>query len=640
MCGIAGLVAARGECIPVDWLKAAAGLLGHRGPDDQGFLLWDGVNAVEQCRELRKTFPTRVGFVHRRLSILDLSKGGWQPMSSPDGMTFIIFNGEIYNYLELRETLSALGRTFHSRSDTEVLLAGYAHWGNDVLERLTGMFAIALLDLRRRKLILARDQFGIKPLYYTETSTGIAFASEVEPLLHLPGMRRTCDPHSLYRYLQVGLCDHGVHTMFSEVRQLPAAHVLEIDLDEMTAVPQCYWTLPERGSADLDRKAATVHLRDLFIQSVRLHMRSDVPIGAALSGGIDSSAIVMAMRAIAGPQMDLHTFTYVAEGLAIDEERYANVIGAAARTTMHKVKLNAGKFLQDLDPLIKSQQLPFGSTSIYAQYCVFRKAHEAGIKVMLDGQGADEMLAGYISYLPARAASLARALHVQRALKLISSGKRSMGGGWSYYLPRLTAGMLPSSLVRAARSHLWAASRWLNLDWFRDRGVTPDSGSTLHASGSFDRALRTTFSDTSLPALLRYEDMNSMAHSIESRVPFLTPPLVNFLFSIPLDYLIDDNATTKRIFRDAMRGIVPDEILDRRDKIGFQTPERAWFGELEPLLHEILDSDRLVRLPFLNSAAIKSELSQSISTERKFDWRVWRWINIARWSEVFDVEYA
>lgn len=642
MCGIAGILMPPGEALPTGWLRESARLLAHRGPDDQGFLLWNGEGGFRLGRDLAMDGPARAGFVHRRLSILDLSEGGWQPRCGAGNSLALIFNGEIYNFVELRAELEGLGHRFASKSDTEVLLAAYAEWGLGALTRLVGMFALALLDLRRRRLVLARDPFGIKPLYLAETAAGIAFASEVAPLLLLPGMRRRADPNSLYRYLRFGLCDHGEATFFAGIRQLPAAHVLEIDLDRpRLAEPRRYWKLPERGSLDIGRREAAARLKDLFVESVRLHLRSDVPVGAALSGGIDSSAIVAAMREIGGAEVDLHSFTYAAGDPAIDEERHADLAGTAARARMHKIRLEPEDLVRDLDSLIAAQQQPFGSTSIYAQYRVFRKAADEGIKVMLDGQGADEMLAGYPSYFPAHAVSLLREGRLGQAAGALARGKSVLGGSWPHHLVRFGAGLVPAPLLRPVFG-LWSELKggvdWLESGWFRERGVSAQAGVQLATSPTLDGALRTTFEETSLPALLRYEDMNSMAHSIESRVPFLTPALVEFLFAVPTRYMIDERGTTKSLFRQAMRGLVPDGILDRRDKIGFQTPEKSWFGTVRPKFEEILSGEPLAALPFLKAAAVREEFAAALAGAKPFNWRVWRWVNTIRWFRLFEVE--
>ncbi|MBE3069884.1 MAG: asparagine synthase (glutamine-hydrolyzing), partial [Planctomycetes bacterium] len=403
MCGIFGIVHVDGRPVDLSTVGRAVTRLKHRGPDDEGYLLADtrsgravacaGADTVASLGLPRLEsvapggFDAALGF--RRLSILDLSPGGHQPMATPDGRCHIVFNGEIYNYVELRAELEGLGRTFRTRSDTEVLLAACAEWGPAALPRLVGMFAFALLDLKCRTLLLARDCFGIKPLVYIAGPERFAFASEIKALLELPGVPRRAAARPLYDYLRFGVACRGEETFLADVRNLPAAHYLEVRLDRPAdARPVRYWQPDLSARADLSFDEAAAGLRTRFLDNVRLHLRSDVPVGSALSGGIDSSAIVMAMRQIEGRDLRLHTFSYIAADPALTEEPWVDRIVAAAGATSHKTQPDPRNLVEDLDHLIDVQEEPFGSTSIYAQHRVFRLAREAGIQVVLDGQGA------------------------------------------------------------------------------------------------------------------------------------------------------------------------------------------------------------------------------------------------------------
>jgi asparagine synthase (glutamine-hydrolysing) len=319
MCGIAGIVCSPELELPRDWPAVPLRTLSHRGPDDQGWLAFTPEKTRLGRGDMAPDGATRAVLLHRRLSILDQSAAGWQPMTTADGQVHIVFNGEIYNYLELRQELAREGCTFRSQSDTEVLLQALRCWGPSALRRLVGMFALAVLDRQQRILFLARDFFGIKPLYYVQTAQTFAFASEIKVLLELPGVRRAVDPQRLYEYLLFGRTDHGGNTLLSDVRQLPAGCFLEVPLDRPAAgQPSRYWTLDLSDRLDLSFDEAARRLRELFLESVRLHLRSDVAVGAALSGGIDSSAIVAAMR-LAAPRADLHVFSYVADDPVLGE---------------------------------------------------------------------------------------------------------------------------------------------------------------------------------------------------------------------------------------------------------------------------------------------------------------------------------
>src|SRR5712691_935767 len=474
MCGIAGLVLGISEPVKSEEVCTLFQHLKHRGPDDAGLLYHHQGKVHLQQGERHEGFVADVVLVHCRLSILDLSEAGWQPMGTPEGRYYIVFNGEIYNYLELRAELEALGYQFCSRSDTEVLLAAYAEWGVQGLNRLVGMFALAILDVQTRKLFLARDFFGIKPLYYTYHRSGLAFASEIKALLTLPGVSRQVNPQRLYDYLCDGLTDHGEETLFADIRQLPAAHYMQVSLENpRVAQPVRYWQVDLHQGTALSFDAAADRLRELFLESIRLHLRSDVPVGAALSGGIDSSSIVMAMRYLE-PDLDIHAFSYVADGSPVNEELWIDIVGAAANVVVHKVGPHPEELVADLDHLIGVQEESFGSTSIYAQHRIFKRAREAGIKVMLDGQGADELLGGYVSsYVPCRIGSLLRQGRLLEALQLSCNASRLLHASVLSLWPRTMSVLLPPSLKILLR-HWMKKDRmppWLNTAWFKERGV-------------------------------------------------------------------------------------------------------------------------------------------------------------------------
>ncbi len=659
MCGILGLYCLNNQPINVKKFHRSANVIHHRGPDDEGYLFLNmeksGITTckgpdsdpdlslpdVSECYE--ESFLLALGF--RRLSILDLSITGHQPMSSADGKSWIIFNGEIYNYLELRKELQDCGYEFSSTSDTEVLLTGYLHWGSDMLNKLVGMFAFAILDLHARRLFVARDFFGIKPLYYTLKNGQFAFASEAKALLELQHVERVVDPDAAYLYLRHGLTDHNETSLWRDIRKLPAAHFFEISLDSPGVIqPHRYWCLKSDEYLDISFSDAAAQLRELFLKNVSLHLRSDVPVGAALSGGIDSSAIVSAMRQDQGEDLDLHAFTYLADDPQLSEERWADLAGQSAGAKLHKTIFSRDNLVADIDSLIYALDEPFGSTSIYAQYCVFRLAHEHHIKVMLDGQGADELLGGYATYLSGRWLSLFSSGSLGRSASFLKNvWSRSDSGGIRILIR--AAGLNTPEALQTFGHRLIGADlfpSWMNASWFKQHNVESRSMVSMSIVNN-KQALRDllfhTFTTTSLPMLLRYEDHNSMAHSIESRVPFLTPEIVSFVFSLPEEYLIDDAGVTKSVFRQAMRGIVPDAILDRRDKIGFQTPERDLLTTLRPWVEKVLDSPVALEIPALDIEHTKADYQQVLAGRKKFDTRIWRWINFIRWAERYDVAF-
>jgi asparagine synthase (glutamine-hydrolysing) len=637
MCGIAGYVTGTDPRPTAAFQASVLRTLAHRGPDDAGWLTDQAAGTGDRPGD-----PGRWGLLHRRLAILDLSALGHQPMLSADGRYAITFNGEIYNYVELRQDLEKEGARFRSQSDTEVLLQAFAHWGSACLPRLVGMFAFAIADRDRHRMFLARDPFGIKPLYYAWVGGGFAFASEIKALRPIVSGR--VRPNRLLDYLRDGVTDHGGETLLEEVHQLQAAHCIDVDLDTGTPTgPKRYWDIDRSRRTDVSFEEAVVRVRNLFLDSVRLHLRSDVPVGAALSGGIDSSAIVAAVRTVE-PRADLHTFSYVAGDPAIGEEQYADLAAKTAGATARKVKIEPGELAADLDRLIATQDEPFGSTSIYAQYRVFRLAAEHGIKVMLDGQGADELLAGYHGYFPERLGSLIGRGSLLEAYAFARRASRRPGvGGQTMLLARGLRRLLPGRMRAHGRALLGrpAMPGWLNAGWFCRKGIEePVEDRSGRRADRLRERLYRTLTATSLPMLLRFEDRNSMAWSIESRVPFLTPTLAEYILSLPEAYLISADGVTKHVFREAMRGIVPDAILDRRDKIGFATPEKKWLSELGPWVAGVLSPDRVRRIPALNPAIVDRDWRAVLAGTKPFDWRVWRWVNLVRWAEALDVTFA
>ncbi len=635
MCGIAGIIN-NNQSFDTKSLLLMSDSLKHRGPDDHGFLLWNRKDAVTLCKDITEQFnKIQVAFIHRRLSIIDLTSTGWQPMGTADGRYFIVFNGEIYNYLELRAELIKLGWSFSSSSDTEVLLTGYAQWGSKVLDRLVGMFAFTILDAVKHRLFIARDCFGIKPLFYSYWNGGFAFASEIKALLALPNFDRGVNPNALYEYLRFGISGHGEETLFRNIYQLPAAHYLEVSLDR----PYCpettrYWQLDLRQQSRLCFRDAAYQLREMFIDNVRLHMRSDVPVGAALSGGIDSSSIVMAMRQIE-PEVDLNTFSYIADESVINEERWVDIVTLNAGTSTHKISLSPEELIEDLESLIAIQDEPFGSTSIYAQYRIFRLAKEVGIKVMLDGQGADELLAGYTLYNANRIESLLHQRDFIGACSLFYKASKLPHVKGKELLSYLIWKFLPENLVPSARLiyRKKLIPPWINAGWFLDKSVEFKEPIRSSQKNTLRHELYRSLG-IGLQSLLRYEDRNSMAYSIESRVPFLTTGMAEFVLSLPENYLISNDGTSKCIFRAAMRDIVPDKILERRDKIRFQTPEMRWFSFLRPWIEDVLQSKTAKSIPVLNNTCMTKEWKEIVDGNRKHDEKIWRWINIILWADI------
>ncbi len=648
MCGILGIVSGNAGASLVARAGGASRTIRHRGPDDEGFLWIDAESGAavpfagpdtDPGLPLPALDPAAVKGAgallgHRRLSILDLSPAGHQPMSAGGGKLWITFNGEIYNYRELRAELEKEGHRFQTQTDTEVILAAYLQWGAAMLTRFTGMFAFCLADQRvpsRTTLLLARDVFGIKPLYYTSRDDEFLFCSEIKGLLALAPGTHHINAERLYTFLQFGNSEGSPATLIEGFAQLPPAHAMEVVFSEGKWSPPrqfCYWECPSAAPEAMKVEEAALQFRTLFLESVGLHLRSDVPLGVALSGGLDSSSIVAAIRHLE-PRAEIHTFSFVDKAKGIDEESYMDIVGGATGAIMHKISSRGEELAADLEDLVRTQDLPFATTSVYAQYRVMKLARENGIKVMLDGQGADELLGGYPAFFVAKLRALLHSGNWVRAVRFLQALGRSGSRGATLrsYLVSLLPDRLRAAL-QAGKSGGGHQRGCMDLRWFASRGVAVH-GTRRGKATTLHEALALSLTNSSLPDLLRYEDRNSMRFSIESRVPFLTPAMARFTARIPESFLIPDSAETKLMLRKGMRGIVPDAILDRRDKIGFATPEAVWLRALMPWIQaELMDPGIL---PMLDHTALQRLREASAAEKASSSWILWRCISLSAW---------
>jgi asparagine synthase (glutamine-hydrolysing) len=630
MCDFCGFVAP--APVAASTILAMTGTAKHRGPDDEGYLIVQEPGAAPQLfggpdtpaeafRSAAPFAPTAsidghqgtavLALGHRRLSIIDLSVLGHQPMSTPDRRYWLVYNGEIYNYIELHDELAALGYTFTSRCDSEVILAGYARWGADCLHRFNGMFAFAIYDTVAGEVFLARDRFGIKPLYYWQSPAGLlAFASELKQFTVAPGWQPRVNLDRAAQFLATGLTDDSDETMFDGVFHLAPGHCATIRLDRLPLASNCRiatrrWYHLAPTPFDGTAEEAVAEYRRLFSDSVRLMMRADIPIGSCLSGGLDSSSIVCLVNQELrrqGAEGLQKTFSARATGSPFDEwpwiEEVVKRTGVDAHSTVPTVEI----IEREWSTFAWHQDEPTASTSFFAEWCVYALVKASGLKVMLDGQGADEVLAGYLAFFAPYFASLARAGHFSTVWREMKAFKRRHGYGELAALK----GILRSLLSR-------------------DRQF--ESVSALS---------RAQVLSTNLPMMLRCGDRSSMAHSVESRVPFLDHRLVEFSMGLP-DALKIGGGVTKRVLRDAMSGIVPDRTRDRVDKIGFETPEAVWMtggqrGWFRAELQKAIEiSDRFV------PASAVIHFDAIAAGTRPFDRAPWRAISFGHWMRAFSV---
>jgi len=622
MCGIFGSIELNQSSNFATRLSEASNALSHRGPNDNGL-------------EISCLGGVHLSLGHRRLSIFDLSERGHQPMSSASNRFVTVFNGEIYNYRELREQLISKGYCFKTDTDTEVLLAAWEEWGAGSLHHFSGMFAFAIYDNKSKQITFVRDAFGIKPLYYYFDQNAFYFASEIPALLKLIPHKVGANLNRGAQYILSGTYDNSSETFYDGVFQLLPGHTLTINLDSPKKVTPMRWWWPEvKERSNLSFPDAVDQLRSLFLETIRLHLRSDVPVGATLSGGIDSSAVVCAMRYLE-PKMPLKTFSFIASGHRMDEEKWVDIVNAHVGAQSIKVGITSAELAEDIDDLIATQGEPFCTTSIYAQYRVFKMVRESGVVVTLDGQGADEMLAGYGGYPEARIKSLIENKQWRALLVFLNGWGKQPGRTISQSVRLAIRQFVPDSFVNSL--HAFRANPDANL-FNRDAHhflklssplAKDDIAGQTIGGRRLVEALRNALCFDGINALLRHGDRNSMRWSIESRVPFLTTKMSEFCLSLPEDYLVSKTGETKCIFRAAMRGIVPDVILDRKDKIGFETPEEVWLTKLGSKAAKWMESAE--NIPFLNPLEVRAEINLVINGHKHFSPKAWRLINYCKW---------
>lgn len=600
MCGIAGQYCYNGGRPDRRLLAAMSEKLAHRGPDGEG-----------------SHISGTTGLVHRRLAIIDLSPGGLQPMTNEDSSLWLVFNGEIYNYPELREELLKKGHTFYSKTDTEVILHAYEEWGHDCLSRFNGMWAFALWDEKKQELFCARDRFGIKPFYYTTTGGSFLFASEIKALLAFPDAGIRPDNNVLCTYLAWGVQDYCSRTMFEGISQIEPGHALVVTHAGVQP-PFRYWDVtvnPEIGNKK-DDEAVSVRLRELLLEAARVHLRSDVAVGTCLSGGIDSSTLTVLINTLIRSEAPesvgdrQKTFSVVFTDKKFDESAYIDEVVAATGVDAEKTEPSPDLLWEDIDRLVYLQDEPFGSLSIYAQYCVMRLAAQK-VKVVLDGQGADELLAGYLGYQGSYIRGLIRTFHWGEALREISGSLHEHRDFFSSARQQLR--------VRSAR-----------------RGLLKCAPETIDRyQGTLDEVLHRELVSTNLPALLHYEDRNSMGFSIESRVPYLDVRLVEYIASLPLSQKVR-NGVTKVALRRAIRDKVPESIRCRGDKMGFVTPEECWMkNELRPFMLEIFSSASFKSRSYWDADAVAQDYCAFLDGKSEYSPEIWRIACAELWMRKF-----
>lgn len=603
MCGISGLIRKNNTGVQKGLLQQMNELISHRGPDADGFFYWNNV-----------------GLAHRRLSILDLSEAGNQPMHFSDRYT-IVYNGEIYNYLEIKEELIGLGYTFKSATDTEVILAAYDCWSDSCLNRFNGMWAFALLDKSKNELFCSRDRFGIKPFYYTDNGEYFAFGSEIKQLVQLLN-HRIADRELLIEFLVTNIYDHSEKTFFSAIKSLSPGHWMRVSVNEDKIHYKRYYNLYDRiKPSNSNLIEETDKIMKIFKNSISLRLRSDVTVGTCLSGGLDSSAI----SAIASKEYidkagrkftAIHARSSESE---TDESRYANEVASFYDFDMHIVNPKTEDFVELVDEVVYTQEEPFYGPSLFMGYKVFQKANELGCKVMMNGQGGDEILLGYERYYTSYLYNLPFLKGIKELFLIVNNSGLGIIDSILYFF------YFSSFRLRKAKL--------TNDSLVKPELLRKHSFDTLRDSvKSFKNILDLQIMEVTkiqLPHLLKQEDRNSMRNSIEARFPFLDYRMVEASLSTKPEFKLNCG-WTKYILRKALEVILPASVIWRKNKLGFNAPEKTWLNHHEVKMKKEISESKLLK-EITNIDKLLNTFS-SLSLKNK-----WKYYCIAVWERVYNV---
>jgi asparagine synthase (glutamine-hydrolysing) len=583
MCGIVACWAPRdGRASPFTaaLVRRATGRLEHRGPDGGACVGWGSDGRFLDDSALTDQ-DLWLGLGHRRLKILDLTEAGRQPMEGPGGR-WLTFNGEVYNYRELRGELASQGYRFSTGTDTEVILAAYDAWGPECVRRFNGMWAFVLHDPGRGRLIASRDRLGIKPLYYAATARGVMFASEIGALLECPGVRPAIAMRRLARYLLDRRVDDGAPTLYTDVRELRGGWTLELDTSSGAMTSARYWDLPDEPDLELDDEAALDRFSEVIEDAVRLRLHADVPVAVTLSGGVDSSVLTMAASRVAGRCVRTFTSRFPQEP-SIDESAYAAAVVAASGAEGHHVEPSLEHLVDDEILLTTHQALPFRSLSLYVHWAILAAIRAQGVPVVLSGQGGDEGFLGYERY---HASALLHALpNVVRAAMGLWQGARHTDRGLLAFATMAAYFSVPTfqRTVRRRRVEPLVRGRWL-------AGVRPG----VDVLGDIRRQQRLELLSRCLPELLRYDDRTAGALGMETRLPFLDYRVVELAYRLPLRHKIRDG-WTKYILRRYLARHGLDGVAWRRRKYGFYAPDAAWTKHLIAVRGRAVESTDFAR---------------------------------------------
>lgn len=636
MCGITGIILK--QKVNFNLTKKIVTMtdaINHRGPDGEGFILANDQLITPHFNTLKQNYHRAdlnyipktslqdydqnsfLAFGHRRLSIIDLSETGHQPMCNKEGNTWITFNGEIYNYLEIKTELKNLGHAFISESDTEVILVAYKEWGFNCVEKFNGMWAFCIYDSEKKLCFASRDRLGVKPFYYINNKEFFSFASEQKAFIKAELIASKINDKALHNYLINGLLETQTNNFFEGISELMPGNNLVFNLKTNDIKITSYYNLTQNITLvndHLSEKELIDKIAYAFENSVKLRLRSDVEVGTCLSGGIDSSALAVTISEIT--QQPLYCFTSIFKNQSINEEHFADSVANKIHAKHFKVEPTLNGFLNEVNSLIYSQDVPIWDTSTYAQYKVMELAKKNNIKVVLDGQGADELFGGYHHHFLAKWNNLFSHGHIMSGLNEISLSKKTISNPLQFYLKEK---IKQKNYFNKKHFDLFFRSEFLNSSEIKNPSVY---------FNSVNEQLVEDIYQTRLKSFLKCEDRCGMWHSVESRTPFADDvELINLLFSFNGNKKIK-NGVSKYLLREAVKTKLPEEIYKRYDKKGFETPMQQWMQKLRPLL---LSEIKSANFDFVNQNDLeKTDPNNSFQNKLLFKLFV-----LSRWQKLF-----
>ncbi len=623
MCGIAAIFSKSN--IEDVYIKKMINIIKHRGPDNEGIM---------------SLFHGKAYLAHRRLAIVDISKLGEQPMCYKNRY-WITYNGEIYNYLELRKELEQLGHIFVSNADTEIVLAAYAEWGKECLHKFNGMWAFVIVDIFTENVFISRDRFGVKPLYYWKASNGqIMFASEIKQFTVLPGWRAKMNTQRVFDFMHWGVNDHCEETMFENVFQIRGGMAWEGNCQKMIVsfIPYKWYELKKIDVSNFYEEAVK-QFRNILIDAIRIRLRADVSIGTGLSGGLDSSSITCIINELLGKDSNKNrqnTFSVYSDVEKYDEREYINEVLKYNKVNHYYTIPSYENLFKEMETIIWHHDEPFNGTSIYAEWEVFKMVNKKDVRVTIDGHGADELLIGYHSFFGAFLLDL---IKKSRLLQFCKEGiciHEIHKYTYENLIKKILWNILPHDVLSYKKGNLFSVPDWININKLEN--IEVDLYKTIgNRANSVSALSREQLLFTSLPKQLHWYDRDSMAHSVEGRAPFLDYRVVEFLYSCPNQFKMSQGIT-KRILRDAMVDTLPEKIKNRINKIGFATPEEEWI-KTYPREFILKIKEAIEQSEGFLDENILIKAKRIIEGKEIYDNIVWKSICLGKWMRIFNVKY-